>query len=516
MRALSSLLFVGLCALACADVPPAPPKVGKAPALQSSGAWRPLPNSEGWRRFRTDHFELMTDLPEPLALEASVALERTRTALLQALWSQLAPSGQTERVRVVVLSEVPEFVHYFGNRVSGMLAKVNRPLMVLRGSPKHWERLYRGGKFSTSILRHELAHELAAGIYGRQPRWFAEGLAQFLEAVVVEGDSDIALVGRPNPVAFAYYLSYRSVGVKDALAWSFDPRQPAAQVRGLYGLSWMLVHWMYNVQQDLFVAYQEALMRSVAPEQAWADTFGAAQLQDLDEQLAAYAKSGLSQVDRITLPSSVVHPVPLPITAADVHALRAQLSLVGRGMDRRRDDLQDEAQHEFSTALALEPGHPEALRLWRSFHGMSKEKVLERLSDQVRNRPDDGEAWLFFGALLDGDEREAALRKAIALLGDEARAYNELAWYLVENGRAEEALPMAARAAGLAPRDAAVLDTYAASLFSVGRCPEALQVQLRAIDKLPEDGRHSPEWMSHFPEVLARYRAACGASGAIP
>jgi len=279
----------------------------------------------------------------------------------------------------------------------------------------------------------------------------------------------------------------------------------------------MMVHWMYNVQPDLFVAYQQALMRGAAPEQAWADTFGAARFQDLDEQLAAYAKSGLSQVDRITLPSTVAHPIPLPITPADVHALRAQLSLVGRAMDRRREDLQDEAQHEFSTALAIEPGHPDALRLWRSFHGgMPKEKVLERLWDQVHSRPDDGEAWLLLGALLDGDEREAPLRQAVALLGDEARAYNELAWHLVEHGRGAEALPMAEKAAGLAPRDAAVLDTYAASLFSVGRCPDALQVQLRASDNLPEDGSHSPQWMSHFPEVLARYRAACGASGAVP
>jgi tetratricopeptide (TPR) repeat protein len=474
-----------------------------------------LPNSDSWQRFRTDHFELTTDLPNKPAVEAALALERTRTALLLAVWSRMETSRQTERVRVVVLADGSDFERYFGKRVEGVHIQVGRELIALKRGPEHWERRYLGGEYVTSVLRHEIAHHLAAGIYGRQPRWFAEGLAQYLEAVVIEPTGERAWVGRPNPAAFGEFRRFWSIGVKDALAWSqFDPRETASRVGGLYGISWMMVQWMRNEQPELFVAYQTALVRGLDPERAWADTFGSPGFENLDEQLDNYTKSGRFRVDEINLSTPPVLPVPVSITPADVHALRAQLAIVGHRTDPRRQELEEEAKQELLTALALEPGHAAALSLWRSFGRLPNEELVQRLRDQVRRRPDDGEAWLFMASLLDADECEAALRQAVALLAGQARAYNELAWYLVQSGRAEEALPMATKAAYLAPRDPEVLDTYAASLFSVGRCPDALRVQLRAIDNLPENVSRNPGWTSHFTVVLARYRAACGASGA--
>ena len=43
------------------------------------------------------------------------------------------------------------------------------------------------------------------------------------------------------------YRSFRSLRVADALAWSdLLDDMPEAQVHGLYGLSWVMVHWLFR------------------------------------------------------------------------------------------------------------------------------------------------------------------------------------------------------------------------------------------------------------------------------
>jgi predicted Zn-dependent protease len=57
---------------------------------------------------------------------------------------------------------------------------------------------------------------------------------------------------------------------------------------------------------------------------------------------------------------------------------------------------------------------------------------------------------------------------------------NSLAWFLVRNGRAKEALPYANRAVDLAPWQAAYVDTLAEVALQLGQCPQALALQTRA------------------------------------
>ncbi len=461
-----------------------------------------------WQRITTEHFELTTDLAEEDADRASEMLEQTRTALLTAAWSKEAGTRATARASVVVLASELGFEHYAGRRYTGFFANVVRPTLFLSGPPERWEkRAYPQDDAPTSVFRHELVHRLAAGIYGRQPRWFAEGLAQFLETIVISEDQATATIGRPNMSAMRKYRSVRSIGVADALAWRSDAEMGETKVTGLYGLSWLMVHYLYNTEFELFSDFQRQLVKGVDPAVAWEKSFRGLRLDDLDKALYAYSRHGGFKELTVSLPPVHVVRQRTSFTAADVHAIHAQLAAVGG-----RAELKKEAREEIEKALALEPANVLALKLRMMLDPMPEDDLLRRLREQVSVRADDGEAWLFLGDVLgkaNGMAREQAYRKAKSLLPRDARANNALAWALVTAGKAEEALPFATVAALLEPWDAAVLDTYAASLFGVGRCADALRVQTRAVDVIPEHASGS-KLAKSLNATLDRYQKECG------
>jgi tetratricopeptide (TPR) repeat protein len=469
-----------------------------------------------WRQFQTEHFHLVTDLAEADAVDAAVALERTRAALMQTAWPALRTTRQTQRIRVVVLASEREFERYFGSHLSGIHFSLGGETIVIWGTPGNWESRTKRGEYSVSVLRHEIVHHLAAGIYLSQPRWFAEGLAQFLETLAVT-DPHTAIIGRPNFVAWVNYKYNRSLSVKDALSWgklsvAVDPSREL----GLYGLSWAMVHWMYNTQRETFVAYQMALGRGDDADRAWSASFGADDLDEMSQSIDEYIRHGDYREYPFPLAAVEVSPVPVVVTAADIEALHAQLALEALEMNADDQGLRKEVDSHLAAALALEPGNVAALRLlMRTPNGLPKSELITRLRDETSRRPDAGEAWLLLGQLVKGAEREAALRKAIALLPRDSLAYNYLAWHLLHTNRRDEALALATKAALLAPWDPLVLDTYAGALFAVGRCQDAIRVQMRAVDNVLESSRGNG-FARSIAETLEGYRATCSAATAAP
>jgi tetratricopeptide (TPR) repeat protein len=470
-------------------------------------------SSGHWQHLQTEHFDLLTDLGEGDAQKSAQALEQNRDALLTTAWSKAAGSRRTARAAVVVFGDGLEFERYAGRGYSGIFTRYGRPTLFLWGTPDRWEQRWLLDEATTSVLRHEMAHRLAAAIYGRQPRWFSEGLAEFLEAVVIADDGASATLGRPNMSALRKYKAFRSVSVRDALAWNDDEDKDERTIAGLYGVSWMMVHWLYNTHFEAFATYQERLGKGASPGEAWSSTFGDLDLDDMDKKLFEYSRFGEFKELTVKLDPVEAHTSAMSVTAADVHAIHAQFGLATAGL-HGKESVRNEARADIERALALEPANVLALRLRQAQDdALPAAEVLRRLHDQVQLRPDDGDAWLLLGELLRGDdtaaEREAALRRAVALLPADASANNELAWVLAKSGRGEAALPLAMKAAMLAPWDAAVIDTYAAALFAVGRCADAVKAQTRAIDLIPEQLRGT-KGVRSYGEALRRYRSACG------
>ncbi|MDB4945889.1 MAG: hypothetical protein JWP97_5423 [Labilithrix sp.] len=463
--------------------------------------------ADGWQRLDTEHFALTTNLPPDAALVAARSLEATRAALLTAAWNR-ADDRITQRTSVVVLRDQNDFEHYASRRYAALYTSAVRPTIFLHGTPEHWEqRTATTDESTTSVLRHELTHRLSAGIYGRQPRWFAEGLAQFLETLAVAPDGRSAILGRVNLVALdAYRRSHASVA--ELLAWHSDVGVDDGTLRALYGTSFVFVHYLYYTKPNELAAYQTKLATGAEPDRAFAECFRGTRPEELDKELDHYSRFGkFTDVVR-PLRETPVTPATGPVTPADVLAIRAQLASVGAGW--RAGPLLDEARQDVRDALELEPGNTLALRLQGiQEHAVPKDAVA-RLRRQVAQRPSDADAWLLLGEALGDDQhraREAALRKSLALRPRDPDALDALAWELVSTGRAEAALPLATKATLLAPWSAAAYDAYAAALHGVGRCKDALTAQRRAVDLLPEDtGRAIAE---AYVKKVAEYDAAC-------
>jgi len=86
---------------------------------------------------------------------------------------------------------------------------------------------------------------------------------------------------------------------------------------------------------------------------------------------------------------------------------------------------------------------------------------------------------------------------------------NALAWHDPTHGRAPQAIPVAQRAAELAPGRAAVLDTLACALALSARCAEATRVEERAVELASEHA--SADLRRSLLARLDAMRAGCTA-----
>jgi hypothetical protein len=157
-----------------------------------------------WRQVTTPHFVLRTDFDEKTAIAVAKSLEATRDTLVSASWPT-ANFGETERLHAIALANKDDFKSAFGSVIAGVFSSRPIPTFIISGDPEKWETgMYRWGG-PTSILRHEMAHQLSAAVMPDQPHWFAEGLAQFLETVHPSDDGASVVVGEFNAHAFESY-----------------------------------------------------------------------------------------------------------------------------------------------------------------------------------------------------------------------------------------------------------------------------------------------------------------------
>ena len=200
---------------------------------------------------------------------------------------------------------------------------------------------------------------------------------------------------------------------------------------------------------------------------------------------------------------------------ADVHVERARVAM---GAARHSSDGAphlEEARRELNMALALDPTKASALVLQSRTVRPEERVALARWLTAAH--PESGRGWLLLSDALEdsssAEEREAALRKAIALTPDDPRPLNNLAWMYLNQRRVTEAGPLITRAVELAPYNSSMLDTLAAVQAALGRCSEAANTQAHAIDVLP-DGIPPPV-RQDFEGRLQRYRTACTPSAAL-
>ena len=474
--------------------------------LLGRDAW----GDSGWREIRGPHVVLRTDLGSGAAKDAAFAVERFRAQIIAAAWPR-ATLPASDRIEVTVFGNGLDFEQHFGRTVAGVFFHDVPPFAVMYGHPDRWEhRASVATPETTSVLRHELVHHLAASIYRRQPHWFAEGLAQFLETVRTGEDGKTVVVGAANLEALRKYQSLRSLRVADALAWSGQlDAMPEGTVHGLYGLSWVMVHWLYNEHPAQFAQLQGFLARGIDPDKAWKIIFPGLNTPDVDEALNQYMKHGNYTEYLAPFADPMPPLVEVALSEADVHAERARVALAAARSSSDRSSHQRQAEQELATALKLDPADANALVLqFRLAAPQDRAAIARRLTEA---HADDGRGWLLLGdALKDTQtvpEREAAFRKAVDLRPGDPTALNSLARLYVEQGRPTDAGPLITKAIQLAPYDPGTLDTLAAVQAMLGRCSEAVASQSRAIDALTEGTTAAAR--RGFQDRLERYRTRC-------
>jgi hypothetical protein len=464
-----------------------------------------------WRRVTTPHFVLRTDFEEATAVEAAKKLEATRDALISAEWPTF-PFPEVARTEVYVLSNSLEFERLFGRRTTGLYMGGRRAAFVLYGPPHRWEKRTSLQAESTSVLRHELAHRLAALVFSHEPRWFAEGLAQFLETVHESEDHKSVIVGAVNMEAFDKYKAFRGTTVRTTLGWTEGVSGLSdADVHGLYGMSWLFVHWLYNTRSEPFARYQNELVRGTDPDRAWDIAFPGFDPDAMDTELQNYFRRGNYEEFSLPLRSSTFETRADALSPADAHVARARVLTAAAAFAKpsERDGHEKAANAELTKALQLDPHNVDGIDL---AEGVSVTERLALVRRAAAARPDDPRVFRLLGSLLtkpaDRAEREQAYRQALKLDPNDPRILNELAWMLVEQRKASEALPLALRAFKRAPHDAAIIDTYAVALFQMGRCQTAIDHEQRALS-LQSESSDTSRLTSDLKRHLKEFRTGC-------
>lgn len=431
----------------------------------------PARGGSAWRELRTEHFLVQTDLPQGKARELAAELERLLGAVRHGLFR--TPPPMPGAIRVVALRSKEEF-DLFAPEGAGAFYDQSRalgPTIVLPGELAEAQR---------AVIAHELTHHVLAREFVRQPLWFAEGTASFMETIGASGPGNTpTLGGAPQWRYRAVYPYHGGIGAVLAARDRLDVRQ--------YGLAWALVHFLNNRRPREFGELQVRFARGQDPAAAWREVFPAwdpaapGGAERLDDELGRYLASGKYAYKDVRLPASSV-PIERAMTASEAHAVRLALPWRNRGKPFRIEALLAEADE----ALAEDPGNVPALS---TAAAARPAQALAYARRAVELHPESARAWLFLSERLPAEDaagREEALRRAVQADPESATALNNLAWALLGAGRSGEALPLARKAASLAPWDSAALDTLAAVMADLGQCAAALQVQRRAIDVLPE------------------------------
>ena len=476
-----------------------------------------------WRELRTDHFVLDTDLAPAEAGVLARQLEELHALELRALVGEVVDIPG--RLRVVALRDPRQFRDLAGEDYRAYYRRSpGRQAIVLQSE---------GLRVAPEVVAHELVHHLSSFLFPRQAPWFAEGLAHFVQTVAEARKAEFAKTGSHIARAGADLSGGRWVGLAPselANAIRVMPLVPVRQLLAWNGTinhalpdqfhlsSWLLYHYLWNKRSRELGEYQRRLGDGESPATAWRAAFPEYDperpetLQPLDAELERYRRGGRFTSYQVPLVATEVVATERDLSSADVHLVIAGARLY---WPERPAEAKALVAAEVDEALREDPGNPEALARRAA---RERTPVVVALRAATVARPNDWRAWYFLATQLtaprDAVEREASCRKALALDTDAPAPQNDLAWLLVESGRAREALPFANRAVDLAPWDPAYLDTLATVALELGQCPQALQLAQRAVETA--EGGLATTLKRHQEQVQRRCATPASSATTVP
>jgi hypothetical protein len=232
--------------------------------LAACGAAVPeLPSRGGppWVELQSEHFTLWTDVSPARGGELIRLMEYLHQVIFGVAFPNRSPDGRSFvlglRDQVEVNAYVPDMFRAFAIPEDNPLMI---PMIVLSAEPDEQ---------SVHVVTHELSHVISAVAVHKQPAWFAEGLAEFFETVILDVDKASVVVGQPLPIQVAATRQLRLVPGDQLLVC----KEYACRDHAFYMTSAVLFSYLANTHPDQLQRYEDELANN--NPRAW-DVFGIA------------------------------------------------------------------------------------------------------------------------------------------------------------------------------------------------------------------------------------------------
>lgn len=471
------------------------------------------PKSGGplWTEITSPHFLIETDLPEAMAREVAVEMERARVALLTVLHAP-ADEGATP-VETILFERRRDF-----DALTNDTSLVGVFYGSLYGDAEQTRVLASHGRFEEATritLQHELVHEILSRRTARIPWWLNEGLAEAYSTVRLDGEE--LVVGEPIPWSDFWEQAYdvRDVGGRIPKRWLAESSAPAftdllaassmsvdesGRVRAYYTAAWKLVRVLRgdldSKLRPRFAAMIEAMMSGKSGKDAFESAYAGLPRATLS---GAYQSLLLDHREFVsTVPFKLPDPPKIAARAmsdAEVHALWARLAT-------RRDYAS--SMKEIGRGLAETPGAAALLyvkasvQLWvrnqpvptkeiaelRRLDPYNPRYVLLDVLGKVKPVGDEGAS----ADRLDGDARLELLALLNLLTRTATSPHQQAvsAVALLAVGRGAEARALAQKVVEANPSCQSCLSAYAEVLLGVGDPRAAKDAAERALALLRE------------------------------
>jgi tetratricopeptide (TPR) repeat protein len=460
-----------------------------------------------WHELRSSHFRVRSHLD----LEDSKRIVReleTQRRILRRYWDDsFDPPGETEVLLVRDRSALDEFSGGGGEPNFTQFTERGAWLVLSGSSRASSPSGRRSPPGAPPIIRHEVAHLLSRYLLLRQPRWLAEGLAAYLETAVIQERSGEVIFGRSDEDSLQ--TVERDLLRDPELLWKWEDAPLHSASRAYRVSAWAWVHFLLNEHPERFADFQARLARAEDPRYAWEVAFEG--VGDLAEPFQHYLQRPELRTRTVPLPPQPTEePTVRDLACAEVFALRSQLHLELPGRATLEERVYA-ALGDTEEALRQDPTNLDATVLKaRASPEPSVRLALAR--ELVRNHPESSRAWALLGQALQETraprrERAEAFQQVERLAPQEADVLGALAGFLADAGYEDRALDTVLRAAARSPGSPVVLDTCAAVLDQLDRCPDRVVMQSRALDML---GEGSPRVLRlDYARRLARYQREC-------
>lgn len=482
----------------------------------------PYEGGAPWLEVVSDHFTVVSDLPREEVLSTARGLEESLDALTQISFEH--PRIPVERTTVIIFRSGSDYHAFLPELTGGTFSKrfpndpdSSRVVTVYDSLTQETRKPFM----------HELTHDLIERNLGATPPWLNEGWAEYYSTLRVV-DGKVVIGESPRAITFTDERNYSSVSdgrggwVRTIPIDQVPPpsalmKIPASEFyrslttehasdeddlrsEALYTAAWAFVHMLVDgpsAYQRRLEVFLRGATAGKSVQDALHDAFGDLPPEQLDRDFRRYLDAR-----EIAVWQARYQPPPTPfafsvrtLTDAEIHLYWARLTKwTGPSAATARRDL--------DAAWVAEPTSPEP-RYYRGLFEVAQNDLAaakRELAAALAVAPNEPRYLLGLLRLLlkesgagSSPDKVREVATVAARLGRTARTATELndaADTLNHLGRPDAGLSLAERAVKLDPYNANILDTYANSLFDLGRVAEAIDVQTAAVSFMNEHERN--------------------------